>query len=57
MEDIIIWGAGKASLKRYEWALFAGYRIVLFIDNNPDLWGKKLNNILITSSDVKIGQL
>ncbi len=51
MEDIIIWGAGKASLKRYEWALFAGYRIVLFIDNNPDLWGKKLNNILITSPE------
>lgn len=47
MEDIIIWGAGPASMKRYEWAAFAGYRILFFIDNNPDLWGEKRNNVFI----------
>lgn len=48
-EMIIIWGAGKASLKRYEWAVFAGYKVLFFVDNNPALWGKRLNNILIKS--------
>lgn len=52
MDDIIIWGAGKASLKRYEWAVFAGYKILFFVDNNPVLWGERLNNILIESPAV-----
>lgn len=52
MKDIIIWGAGKASLKRYEWAVFAGYRILFFVDNNPVLWGEQLNNVFIKSPSV-----
>jgi Glycosyltransferase len=52
MEDIIIWGGGKAALKRYEWAVFTGYNVLFFVDNNPDLWGKRINGISICSPEV-----
>lgn len=45
--DIIIWGAGKSAQQRYEWAVFAGYRILFFVDNNPDLWGERVYDISI----------
>jgi len=51
MDDIIIWGAGKASLARCEWAVFAGYKILFIVDNNSDLWGERLNDILIKAPE------
>ncbi len=49
MDKIIIWGAGKAAINRYNWAVFAGYEVIFFVDNNPDMWGKKINGISICS--------
>lgn len=55
MEDIIIWGAGKASKIRYEWAVFAGYRILFFVDNNSALWGESLNDVFVKPPTVLRG--
>lgn len=52
MEDAIIWGAGKAALQRYEWAAFAGYRVVSFVDNDVKKWGTTIREIPVNSPQV-----
>ncbi len=51
MDDIIIWGAGKAALKRYDWAVFAGYDVLFFVDNDAGMWGEKINGIPVCSPE------
>lgn len=55
MDEIIIWGAGKAASKRLEWALFAGYRVLFFTDNDTEKWGMKITDIPICSPEILIG--
>ena len=49
MEEIIIWGAGKAAVKRYEWAVFAGFQVSLFVDNDATKWGTTIKEIPVCS--------
>ena len=42
MDEIIIWGAGKVAVKRLEWAAFAGYQVLFFIDNDTAKWEREL---------------
>lgn len=52
MEDLIIWGAGNKSIHKLEWAAFANYRVLFFVDSDADKWGGTVDNIPIYSPDV-----
>lgn len=52
MEDIIIFGAGKAASKNREWAEFAGYRVLFFVDNDRGKWGKMIDGIPVCSPEM-----
>ena len=49
MEEIIIWGAGRAAVKKYEWTSFAGYQVIFFVDNDVEKWGKIIQGIPVCS--------
>ncbi|MBU5314786.1 glycosyltransferase [Clostridium bornimense] len=50
-EEIIIFGSSQGGriVKRY--IEESGFSVVAFCDNNPDLWGKEINNIPIINCD------
>lgn len=52
MEEIIIWGAGRAAAKRHEWATFAGYQVVFFVDNDDEKWGRRIQGIPVYSPQI-----
>ncbi len=52
MEDIIIFGAGKMASKNREWAEFAGYRVLFFVDNDPGKWGGTIDGIPVCSPGI-----
>lgn len=55
MEKVIIWGAGKAAIKRYLWVAFAGCRVIGFVDNDTQKWGKAVQGITIYSPEILRG--
>lgn len=52
MKDIIIFGAGRTAVKEYDWAVFAGYHVLFFVDNDSKKWGKTIKDIPIYSPEV-----
>lgn len=52
MEEIMIWGAGKAAVRKYEWAVLAGYLVKFFIDNDTEKWGKTIEGVPVCSPEV-----
>lgn len=55
MDKIIIFGAGKKAIKQYDWAVFAGYRVQYFVDNDTEKWGKKIHGIPVCSPEMLKG--
>lgn len=55
MDEIIIWGAGKVAVNRLEWAAFAGYQVLFFIDNDTAKCGKRIRGISICSPEILKG--
>lgn len=52
MENIIIFGAGKTAVKQRDWAVFAGYRVLFFVDNCSSKWGETIEGIPIYSPEI-----
>nr|WP_304429334.1 glycosyltransferase family 4 protein [uncultured Acetatifactor sp.] len=52
MEELIIWGAGKAAVWKYEWALFAGYHVKFFVDSDKEKWGKTIEKVPVCSPEI-----
>ncbi len=52
MDDIIIFGAGKTAVKIHNWAIFAGYRVLFFVDNDSAKWGKSIQDKPIYSPGI-----
>nr|WP_296480264.1 glycosyltransferase family 4 protein [uncultured Acetatifactor sp.] len=52
MEEIIIWGAGKVATRKCEWAVWAGYQVKFFVDNDAEKWGKTIEGIPICSPEI-----
>ena len=48
-KSIIIFGAGKTAIKQYEWAVFAGYQVLFYVDNDSAKWGKAIGSLLVYS--------
>lgn len=51
-EELIIFGAGKRAPDTYEWAVFAGYVPLFFVDNDPEKWGKMICGIDVNSPGI-----
>lgn len=50
--ELIIFGAGKTAVDTYEWAVFAGYDPLFFVDNDSAKWGKVISGIEVKSPEV-----
>lgn len=50
--ELIIFGAGKAAADTYEWAIFAGYTPLFFVDNDSEKWGKMYFGIEVKSPKI-----
>nr|WP_296459481.1 glycosyltransferase family 4 protein [uncultured Acetatifactor sp.] len=48
-KSIIVFGAGKTAIKQYEWAAFAGYQVLFYVDNDSAKWGKAIGSLLVYS--------
>lgn len=55
MDDIIIFGAGKAAVKQRDWAVFAGYQVLFYVDNDSKKWGKTIEGISVYPPEVLKG--
>ena len=52
MEELIIWGAGKAAEIRYDWVILAGYQVKFFVDNDSKKWGGMIRGVTIYSPEI-----
>jgi len=49
--ELIIFGAGRMASDTYEWAIFAGYTPLFFVDNDSNKWGNKISGIEVKSPE------
>lgn len=55
MEKTVIWGAGRAALKRCAWAVFFKREVICFVDNDAAKWGKTIQGVPVHSPDILKG--